>query len=145
VASKEIIDKCASEVMLIDRQGNSVTELAVAALLESGEIKRHIRRTLKVYNERRNVLINLLQNELGEYVNFDSPNGGLAIWLRLNDGIEINNLVKNALLEKVKVLPGSLFSESDTNINGIRLGFGSLNVNELTTGVRRLKIAFNFR
>jgi GntR family transcriptional regulator/MocR family aminotransferase len=145
VASKEIIDKCASEVMLIDRQGNSVTELAVAALLESGEIKRHIRRTLKVYNERRNVLINLLQNELGEYVNFDSPNGGLAIWLRLNDGIEINNLVKNALLEKVKVLPGSLFSESDTNINGIRLGFGSLNVNELTTGVHRLKIAFNFR
>lgn len=145
VASKEIIDKCASEVMLIDRQGNSVTELAVAALLESGEIKRHIRRTLKVYNERRNVLINLLQNELGEYVNFDSPNGGLAIWLRLNDGIEINNLVKNALLEKVKVLPGSLFSESDTNINGIRLGFGSLNVNELTTGVHRLKRAFNFR
>lgn len=142
VASKEIIDKCASEVMLIDRQGNSVTELAVAALLESGEIKRHIRRTLKVYNERRNVLINLLQNELGEYVNFDSPNGGLAIWLRLNDGIEINNLVKNALLEKVKILPGSLFSESDVNINGIRLGFGSLNANELTTGVHRLQRAF---
>ncbi len=145
VASKEIIDQCASEVMLIDRQGNSVTELAVAALLESGEIKRHIRRTLKVYNERRNVLIDLLQNELGEFVNFDSPNGGLAIWLRLNDGIEINNLVKNALLEKVKILPGSLFSESDVNINGIRLGFGSLNANELTTGVHRLKKAFIFR
>jgi GntR family transcriptional regulator/MocR family aminotransferase len=142
VASKEIINQCASEVMLIDRQGNSVTELAVAALMESGEIKRHIRRTLKVYNERRNFLIDLLRNELGEFVNFDSPNGGLAIWLRLNDGIEINKLVQNALLEKVKILPASLFSETHLDINAIRLGFGSLNTNELTTGIQRLKRAF---
>lgn len=142
VASKEIIKQCASEVMLIDRQGNSVTELAVAALLESGEIKRHIRRTLKVYNERRNALIDLLRNELGEFVHFDSPNGGLAIWLRLNHGIEISKLVQNALREKVKILPASLFSESEVNVNGIRLGFGSLNASELTTGVHRLKRAF---
>jgi GntR family transcriptional regulator/MocR family aminotransferase len=145
VASKEIINQCASEVMLIDRQGNSVTELAVAALLESGEIKRHIRRTLKVYNERRNVLIDLLRNELGEFINFDSPNGGLAIWLRLNDGIEINKLVQNALLEKVKILPASLFCESQHHINGIRLGFGSLNTNELTTGIHRLQRAFIYK
>lgn len=145
VASKEIINQCASEVMLIDRQGNSVTELAVAALLESGEIKRHIRRTLKVYNERRNVLIDLLRNELGEFINFDSPNGGLAIWLRLNDGIEISKLVQNALLEKVKILPGSLFCESQHHINGIRLGFGSLNTNELTTGIHRLQRAFIYK
>lgn len=143
VASKEMINQCASEVMLIDRQGNSVTELAVAALMESGEIKRHIRRTLKVYNERRNILIDLLQNELGQFVDFDSPNGGLAIWLRLNDGIDINNLVQKALLEKVRILPGSLFSESLANVNGIRLGFGSLNATELATGIQRLKRSFN--
>jgi GntR family transcriptional regulator/MocR family aminotransferase len=143
VASKEIINQCASEVMLIDRQGNSVTELAVAALMDSGEIKRHIRRTLKVYNERRNTLIDLLQNELGEFVSFDSPNGGLAIWLRLNEGIDINRLVQNALLEKVRILPGSLFSESLHDINGIRLGFGSHNSIELTAGIQRLKCAFN--
>jgi len=143
VASKEIINQCASEVMLIDRQGNSVTELAVATLMESGEIKRHIRRTLKVYNERRNILIDLLQDELDQFVNFDPPNGGLAIWLRLNDGIDMNKLVQKALLEKVRILPGALFSESPANINGIRLGFGSLNTKELATGIQRLKRAFN--
>ena len=141
VASKEIINQCAAEVMLIDRQGNSVTELAVAALLESGEIKRHIRRTLKIYNERRNTLIDLLLNELVEHINFDSPNGGLAIWLRLNSGIDISKLVEKAMREKVKILPASLFSESNEDVNGIRLGFGSLNANELATGVQRLKRA----
>lgn len=143
VASKEIINQCASEVMLIDRQGNSVTELAVAELMDSGEIKRHIRRTLKVYSERRNVLIQLLQDELCEFVNFDSPNGGLAIWLRLNEGIDVHKLVQKALLEKVRILPAPMFSEPPVNIHAIRLGFGSLNTDELTTGIQRLKRALN--
>ena len=143
VASKEIINQCASEVMLIDRQGNSITELAVAELMDSGEIKRHIRRTLKVYSERRNVLIQLLQDELCQFVNFDSPNGGLAIWLRLNEGIDVNKLVQKALLEKVRILPAPMFSESPINIHAIRLGFGSLNTDELTTGIQRLKRALN--
>lgn len=143
VASNDIINQCAAEVMLIDRQGNSVTELAVAALMESGEIKRHIRRTLKTYNERRNILIELLKSELAGFVNFDPPNGGLAIWLRLNDDLDISQFVQNALQEKVTVLPASLFSEARQNINAIRLGFGSHNVTELTTGIQRLKRAFN--
>lgn len=143
VASKAFINQCAAEVLLIDRQGNSVTELAVAELMDSGEIKRHIRRTLKIYEERRNVLTQLLQNELGQYVSFDSPNGGLAIWLRLNEGIEVNALVKKALHEKVRILPAPMFSELPIDINAIRLGFGSLNAAELATGIQRLKRAFN--
>ncbi|HPX89871.1 MAG TPA: PLP-dependent aminotransferase family protein, partial [Methylophilaceae bacterium] len=132
VTSKAFVNQCAAEVLLIDRQGNSVTELAVAELMDSGEIKRHIRRTLKIYEERRNVLTQLLQNELGQYVSFDSPNGGLAIWLRLNEGIDVNALVKKALHEKVRILPAPMFSESPINIHAIRLGFGSLNTDELT-------------
>ncbi len=142
VASKHVIHQCASEVMLIDRQGNSVTELAVAGLMESGEIKRHIRRTVKTYHERRNVLIELLKSELNEFVSFNPPSGGLAIWLQLIDGVDINKIVKNALIEKVAILPAALFSEGNLNINAIRLGFGSLNVNELTTGIQRIKLAF---
>lgn len=143
VASRDFIHQCANEVMLIDRQGNSITELAVAELMESGEIKRHIRRTFKIYSERRNILIDLLQNELYQFVNFDRPNGGLAIWLRLNDDIDIDKLVQKALLEKVRILPGSLFSESLVNVNGLRLGFGSLNATELSTGIQLLKRSFN--
>ncbi len=141
VASKEFIHQCSSEIMLIDRQGNSVTELAVAELMESGEIKRHIRRTLKIYGERRDILVNLVRQELGEFVSFEPPVGGLALWLRLSQGLNINTFVQQALHEQVRLLPGSLFSESSTDINGIRLGFGSLNAKELETGIRRLRNA----
>lgn len=41
--------------MLIDRQGNQITELAVAELLHTGEIKRHLLRTQK-YMRRAELL-----------------------------------------------------------------------------------------
>ena len=121
VAAKTFIDQSLSEVMLIDRQGNSVTELAVSELMESGEIRRHIRRTLKTYNERRNILIELVRDELGEFVTFEPPVGGLALWLSFNEGIDIDALAKTALTEGVRVLPGSTFSDEQNVINGIRL------------------------
>lgn len=143
VASEAFINQCASEVMIIDRQGNSITELAVAELMASGEIKRHIRRTFKIYNDRRNLLIEMINMHLRDFVNYDAPNGGLAVWLRLNDNIDINNVVKATQLEQVRILPGATFSESANKIQAIRLGFGSLNINELETGILRLKKAFS--
>ena len=142
VATPGLIDRCAKEVMLIDRQGNSITELAVAELMDSGEIKRHIRRTFKIYNERRNLLIALIKRELKEYVTFDAPDGGLAIWLRLKDGINVETVATQGLKHKIRILPGTLFSESEQSVHAIRLGFGSLTTTELEKGVLALKAAF---
>jgi len=111
-------------------------------LMISGEIKRHIRRTFKIYNERRNVLMNLVNSQLSDFVNFDEPSGGLAFWLRLNHGININEIEKNALNKNVRILPGTLFSASSQEVHAIRLGFGSLDVKELTLGIRKLRDAF---
>lgn len=146
IASKTIIDRCASEVMLIDRQGNSVTELAVAKLMETGEIKRHIRKIIKTYKERRNLTMDLLTSELSHVSSFKPPHGGLAIWLKINEDIQLSSIVAGGLLtEKVRILPASLFTESEENINAIRLGFASLSPKELSLGVGRLKAVFDGR
>lgn len=142
VAHAEVIDRCAADIMLIDRQGSNVTELAVAELLESGEIKRHIRRTVLVYNERRLLLSKLIKQHLDKYVSFVVPDGGLAMWLTVHDMVDIDALVEEALKYEVRILAGSLFSEGNTKVQGIRLGYGNLNDAELTTGVERLKRAF---
>lgn len=142
VAHFEVINRCASDIMLIDRQGSNVTELAVAELLESGEIKRHIRRTVLIYDERRLLLSKIIQQHLGKYVRFNVPDGGLAMWVSVNDAIDIDALVEEALKCGVKILAGSLFSEGNAKVQGIRLGYGNLNDAELTTGVERLKQAF---
>lgn len=139
VATTAFIERCAAEIMLIDRQGNSVTELAVTELMDAGEIKRHIRRTFKIYSERRATLEQLIHQELSSLVDFELPSGGLAFWLRLKKPITIDNLAERALAQKVHILPGSLFTDANEATQAIRLGFASLNKRELTEGIQRLK------
>ena len=142
VASREIIKHFAYEIMLIDRQGNTVTELAVAELLHTGEINRHTLKIVKVYEERRTFITKLIKNELSEFVHFKIPDGGLALWLEVNTNINMQTLLKDTELEKVRIVAGSQFSLKNEPISAIRLGFASLNNDEMALGIKRLKHAF---
>ncbi len=139
VAPPKFINRCAAEIMLIDRQGNSVTELAASELLDSGEVKRHIRKSFKIYNERRTLLASLLRMELSSFIDFDVPDGGLAFWLRLKNNKKTEDIQELALKEKIRILPGAIFTLGTTNSHALRLGFGSLDDTELTIGIQRLK------
>lgn len=142
VSTPLFINRCAEEVLIIDRQGNSVTELAVSELMNKGELKRHIRKSLKTYMSRRNMLATLLSDKLFDHVEFDIPSGGLAFWLKFRK--TVNNLVitASAHQEKIRILPSSLFNTSNNTAQAIRLGFGSLNDAEIVKGVSRLESLF---
>jgi GntR family transcriptional regulator/MocR family aminotransferase len=143
VAPKEIIKQFSSEIMMIDRQGNTVTELAVAELLHTGEINRHTLKIFKVYEERRTFIAKLIRHELKDFITFNMPDGGLALWLTINPGINMQSLIKDAEYEKVRVVTGASFSSGDDQISAIRLGFASLTNDEVSVGIKRLKKAFD--
>lgn len=143
VGPPDVIDRCATEILLIDRQGNAVTELAIVDLMESGELKRHIRRALRIYEARRNLLAKEIQNSLSSIASFDLPEGGLALWVTLNPQINMTTLVRDALIEGVRILPGNNFADDERVEHGLRLGFGNLAPDELKLGVERLQRALN--
>jgi GntR family transcriptional regulator/MocR family aminotransferase len=140
-ANTNFIDRCAAEIMRVDRLGNIVTELAVAELLNNGELKRHVRRMSKIYNERRLTLAELVTKELSAFAVFDMPEGGLALWLRLSEHIDIDQLLRDMEKFQVSVMPSRLFSVDGQQAQAIRLGYGNLDISELTKGVRRLRCA----
>jgi GntR family transcriptional regulator / MocR family aminotransferase len=142
VASREIIKHFGNEIMMIDRQGNTVTELAVAELLHTGEINRHTLKICKIYEERRAFVAKLIRSELNDYVDFLMPDGGLALWLAVNKKINMQTLQKDAELEKVRVITGAEYSLAGESVSAIRLGFAKLNNEETTLGIKRLKKAF---
>ncbi|WP_197432986.1 hypothetical protein [Janthinobacterium sp. B9-8] len=123
--------------MLIDRQGNAVTELAVADLMQSGELKRHIRRALRIYESRRNIIAEEVKALMGESVSFDLPSGGLALWLKINLPLDMQRLQSDASRQGVKVLLGS-FAADGQAIQALRLGYGSLEPEEIKLGIQRL-------
>lgn len=139
-APEAVINRCMSEIMLIDRQGNALTELAVAELMRNGEIKRHVRRALKIYRERRDYAVQRVRDMIPS-ATFTIPAGGLALWLELDDRIDMQRLQRDALVNGVAILPGQLFSGTNKVIPALRLGYASLNQQELDQGLTALALA----
>ncbi len=143
IATPDIVHRCASAVMYIDRQGNPITELAVAELMNSGELKRHLRRALRIYSQRRDAAIQTIQGTLLDDVEFDIPAGGLAFWLRLKHGTTVQRLTCSALQHGVHLMPNEQFSTDHTQIYGMRLGYASLDEDTFKKGIQRLQSAFD--
>ncbi|MEN3030449.1 PLP-dependent aminotransferase family protein [Chromobacterium amazonense] len=143
LAPAALIERCVDNILLIDRQGNPVTEQAVAELMDSGELRRHVRRAWRVYKHRRQVLVEALQRELNGKADFELPAGGLAIWLQLGSNIDMTRLVEDARRRGVKILAGSHFTGDDSVVHGIRLCYADLEDEALLLGVKRLAQALS--
>jgi GntR family transcriptional regulator/MocR family aminotransferase len=138
VAAESVVARAAQEIMMIDRQGDPVTEAMAAEIMTAGVLKSHARKVLRIYAERRECLATALQAELGDAVEFSLPPGGLALWVNFAPHISLLTLATAGLKHGVGITPGQVFAVNSDKIQGARLGFGSLNETELREAVRRL-------
>ena len=129
VADPDIIRQAVRQILLIDRQGNPVTELALAELLSSGEVKRHIRKCKKLYKSRRDHCVRELTTQLGDRVHFQVPAGGLAIWLEFARPYW-PQLVRLSADPAFFVVPSA---------GAIRFGFAARNEAEISQAISRLR------
>ena len=140
-ANEEFIERAAQEILLIDRQGDQVTEEAVAQLIESGEVQRHASRALQVYADRRDEFGAALATELGDIIDFRPPDGGLAFWLTFKSPAVLDRLEENAASCGLSFLPSRSFSGLGNGTRGLRVGFAGLDSQKLGDVIRRMTIA----
>jgi GntR family transcriptional regulator/MocR family aminotransferase len=140
-APKSFVDRAAAEIMMIDRQGDPATELAVAELIADGEIHRHTRKAMRLYAERRLIMAKFLTERFRGWLEFTLPDGGLAIWAKFADKVDMDALDSAARAKGVKILPSNAFTISGGSIRATRLGFASMNAAELDSATRRLRQA----
>lgn len=125
----------------VDRQGDLGLENAVAELLEDGEVLRHSLRARRAFHARRDLLVGLLHRQLGDALTFDVPRGGLALWARVREGLDVEAWAKASLQRGARFFTGRQYMPSGRAIPYLRLGFGHLDEPELREAVRRLASA----
>jgi len=140
-APTPLIERIAAHRSHLDMQGDQVVEYAVSQLLEEGEIQRHIRRVRREYRTRRDTLVTELNKHLGNSLTFDVPAGGIALWVRANDGLNVDEWASAAGRHGAIVVTAAAFTFDGRRGPYMRLGFASLNSGELRDGVRRLAAA----
>jgi GntR family transcriptional regulator/MocR family aminotransferase len=134
-AHQQLIDLIAEQVLLVDRQGNTITELAVSYLMTSGEVKKHIRKMRKIYLARRNFAIQQFNRVFVDKVEIITPAGGMALWVGLQK-ITCNKNMHTFSHPDFHFV--TLGTQSTTPVTHIRFGFGALNEAEIVQAIERL-------
>lgn len=138
VAPEVVISEAAALRKLIDRQGEQLLEEATAELLSAGEISRHIKKSHKVYQGRLENTCRLLREHLQDYLTFERPNGGLAIWATYSKNISASAVALNAEKLGLKISDGRNYF-FQPNISRphdfIRIGYCSLDETEMAGAI----------
>jgi GntR family transcriptional regulator/MocR family aminotransferase len=127
--------------LVLDRQGDPVLERAMAELMEDGEIQRHLNRIHAVYRLRRDALCVALTRELGGAVEVASPAGGLALWVRVRDGIDVDAWSTRAFQGGVAFQAGRRFAFDAGAVQALRLGFSNYEEARMAEVARRMAAA----
>ncbi|HVW70820.1 MAG TPA: PLP-dependent aminotransferase family protein [Steroidobacteraceae bacterium] len=138
VAPPKVVDSLAQQVMLLDSMGNTLTEDAAADLIETGEVRRHVRKVTQIYAQRRKAFAATLTEQMTAVAGFDIPHGGLAFWLRFSDLKALDRIESRAPGAGVWIAPSRSFMTRPDAPRGLRLGFASLTEEEAREGIRRL-------
>ncbi|MEP1488001.1 MAG: PLP-dependent aminotransferase family protein [Algibacter sp.] len=140
IASKDFIDECAKLRRFIDRQGDAILELAFSNFIKEGSLDRHINKVVKIYKTRRDLFCKLLKEALNDYLSFDIPKGGMAIWATLNKKYSWETVTKIALQQKLIITDWKRYDVANKKHNAIRIGFAAYNESEIYEFVKRFKV-----
>jgi GntR family transcriptional regulator/MocR family aminotransferase len=143
VAPASVLAPLVSLRAVCDMQGDALVECAVAELFEDGELVRHVRRMRETYHRRRDALAAALARHLGDALTFRVPDGGMAIWARVADGIDLDGWVQAGEALGVRFRGGGMFDYFARPLPYLRLGFTYHDEAELADAASRMARALS--
>lgn len=138
VAPENLIAELCRVRQILDTQGDPMLELALAEMFRDGTIKRHMKKVLLQYHSRRDFMCAMLQEQLGDVIEFKKPDGGLAIWAKFHKSIHLPTLSDKLRKQEVILSPGLIHNTGPVSLNSTRMGFAWMTEKEAEHAVGML-------
>ncbi|SEW16118.1 GntR family transcriptional regulator / MocR family aminotransferase [Chryseobacterium wanjuense] len=133
VAPENLMTEMRKYLGIIDRQGDILMEHVLGEMIAEGEINRYLKKSVKVYQERLDYFVRLVEENLGNYLQFKKPSGGLAIWAEWKIPINLMQLSRNCGQNNLFIPKTLLYQNKD--LTAMRLGFGNFNFDEMEKSI----------
>lgn len=137
-APADFIQEATHLRFMIDLRGDHLLEDALAALITNGDISRHLKKSNKLYYDRRNNLCDLFETQLKDVVRFEKPSGGMAVWVQFDPAYPLANISENAAANGLYISRSYQFHGNEKDRNSIRMGFASLTETEMKAAIEIL-------
>lgn len=139
VADKKIIAKMTVGKQASDVHTPCLNQMIVNEWFKNYDVDAHIVKIQDIYRKKLNLMCDCIDKELGDFVEYVKPQGGLFIWCKLPDSVDMLEFVKKAIEKKVAVVPGNAFLMNDAEKSQyIRLNFSTPTDEGIVEGIKRL-------
>jgi len=139
-ATPSAIERISQLRRLVDLRGDTFFELAMSNFIKEGEFARHLKRMNRIYNERRDLMYELLNNNLADRITLMKPNGGMALWTTFHKSIDLKSVSAKAREMGLVIDDGTFYNTTKVNLNSTRFGFASKDEREINRFVDILQI-----
>jgi 2-aminoadipate transaminase len=139
VAPKPLYPKLLQAKQAADLHTPSFNQRMVAEVLKDGFLDHHVPTIRALYKSQRDAMLLALEKNLaGTGVQWNTPEGGMFLWVKLPQGMNAVDLLPQAVARNVAFVPGAAFYSDAAQNNTLRLSFVTASVEQINEGVAAL-------
>jgi 2-aminoadipate transaminase len=137
-APRPVLEKLNLGKQGVDLCSSTFSQFFVVEYFRRRDWRRLLGSFRDVYRQRRDVLLEALEEHLPAEAEWTRPGGGLFIWATLPSYIDTTDLLARALREHVAFVPGRAAYLDGRGGSSMRLNFSGVSEDDLREGVRRI-------
>ena len=141
VAPPDVIAKLVQIKQSTDLHTSMFTQMVIYEAAREGFIDEHVKIIRATYKERRDAMLEALNDYFPPEVSWTKPHGGLFLWVTMPPGVDSSKLLDSALRQNVAFVPGDPFFPNGDEGSHMRLNFSNAKPEQIREGIRRLSIA----
>ena len=138
IAPPEIIQKLILAKQGADLHTSTFNQITAHEVAKDGFLNDHVKLIRKVYRERRDVMLDSLEEHMPSGITWSHPKGGLFLWTTLPTNLDTKVIFKDAIKKSVAFVPGEVFFAEGGGHNTMRLNFSNAKPEMINEGISRL-------
>ena len=135
IGPARVIERLRQLKQISDLHTDQLSQATLAEFAKSGLLEKHLKRMIKLYSRRLDVMEKSLERHFPGGTEWTRPNGGMSIWITLPPGLDAAELLIHAQEKGVLFVPGRYFFVENPRPNTLRLGFAGVEEKDITRGI----------
>jgi 2-aminoadipate transaminase len=138
IAPPKVINKLVMTKQAADLHTSSFNQYVAYEVGKGGFLDEHVKVIRATYKERRDVMIEMMEELFPADVTWSRPQGGMFLWGVLPEDMDAAEVLKHAIEKKVAFVPGVAFHPKGDGQNTFRLNFSYSKPETIREGITRL-------
>lgn len=138
IAPPEVTRKLVMTKQAADLHTSSFNQYVAFEVAKGGFLDEHVKVIRSTYKERRDVMIEMMEEMFPAGVTWSKPLGGMFLWGVLPEDMDAADVLKRAIEKKVAFVPGQAFHPNGGGKNTMRLNFSFSAPDMIREGITRM-------